>query len=485
MKQLPVKRARPGSDGRTGIAALFLAGTLAQRAMGLLLLPMFLNRLTPHDYGLVLTWTAVGTVLSIALAFGLGSPVSRALAAGANDAPYDQVVRAAARLSLWGFIASSLLGAVCIPLIRSPGLVAPVAVVATALAQGSAEMFALPFLRTRGSQAQLVGYLATLLTLGVGGRVLGVIALSGGIRAWLLADLISTGCALGLTLSFSRRTRQVARGEGEIGDIRIIRSFVPFTIHQLSLWVAALGDRLVVAGVLGPGALAVYGLSGQFESLGRQLLGDINRSAMVEYAPGRASTPRAYHLLTLQVLGSAGVVHLLSIGSTLFLYLFAPVSYAEARVVAPILLAGCIPLAVYLGFMNLVTMHGGHFTEAWRVTVPTSVASVLIVAAGASVGQTRGAAYATTLSSVLMAGLAAGLWLRTSQKSNTGSRSGMPLRGRDLYLTLAAFLALVGEAYSSFGVKLVLSSATLLVILVATARRARELGGARNGRWDA
>ena len=383
------------------VGLLFMAGTFTQRGMSFILLPFFLRFLLPSQYGQIVLWTTITTLLSVILALGLSPRVLRELLLQrAPASPSSVFVRVSRLISIAiPVVAMLVAGGFLLGSSSSWTEYAALSVVTAALHAGT-DIYALAFLRARGSIRWLSVYLAIQALVGPPIRVLMVIVWHFGVLGWLSTDIIVNlcGCLL-VNIAAGRRDLSRVR-RSQLSITHGVATVLPMTVHQTGLWAESYGDRLVVGVILSSVNVGIYGVASQFSTIVRSLLGSANTALMAEFAPQTRTELWLHRVVrrqtTWMALGIAGMAAV----SILYTYYAIPASYAQARTIAPILMGVCIPFIGYLICMNLLTMTLGNFTEPWKVTVVGGSVNLAMVAVGAILASTRGAAIGSLIGEI-------------------------------------------------------------------------------------
>ena len=232
-------------------SAVYAFGFAVQRAIGIVMLPLYTRAISPPEYG------ALGVMLSVYVALGVlfGAGLEASVVRDYFQLRSQPERRQRLMDSIWRFLvvyplaASLLLAAIAWPLMGDGEYVGPLEIALMLFAAAvntSATALPLALLRARQRLPRLpvdgIGHRRLTPTL----TVLFVVALDQGIRGWFIAGLIANAA----TLATAMRVVPWTWG-GRIhwplvwGALLFSLPLVP---HFLSHWALQLADRSVIAG---------------------------------------------------------------------------------------------------------------------------------------------------------------------------------------------------------------------------------------------
>ena len=368
-------------------SAVYSLGFTVQRAIGLLLLPVYTSVLSPSEYGtlglLMSAYVGMGMLFSLAL----DTIIVRNYFQLASDPDERQRFVDA----VWRFLVLFPVGAALVvalvawPFLGHARYVEPVDVGLTLLAAAvNAAATSIPLAILRARQ-DLRGYLWMTGVLAVGTTgltLLFVVALDQGVRGWFLATLLGNIALLVtafVVVPWNRRGRM---------DWRIVWAAVAFSLpllpHSVSHWALQLADRVVIAGIVTRSDLGIYTLAANLSSVLMMLVMALNQGFAPLYAQAGAQSGLEHKLRDTVVLQIALVVALtlgLSLLGPPLVEVMASDAFHDSAALVPWLALGYGFLGVYFVPMNGATLGAGRRQLAWvatAISAATNIALLLI-----------------------------------------------------------------------------------------------------------
>lgn len=365
----------PGTKRSLLSAAVYSLGFTVQRAIGLLMLPVYTAVLSPDEYGALGLLVAAYLGVGILLAVGLDTAIVRNYFQLA-DRPDEQQ---AFLDSIWRFLllfpaaASVVLTVGAWPFLGANGSITGVEVALmlfSAALNVAATTLPLAVLRAR---QDLRGYLwmsAVLAACTTGLTVVFVVALDQGIRGWFLATLLSNLALLAVALRVVPWNWK-GKLEWPVVSAAVLFS-LPLVPHFVSHWALQLADRGVIAGMVSGAELGIYTLAANLASVVMMLVMALNQAFSPTYARAGAQPGLEQELREVVVLQISAVVAL-TLGAALLgpsvIELVTGPEYHEASGLVPWLVIGYGFLGIYFVPMNGATLGAGRRTYAWVATV--------------------------------------------------------------------------------------------------------------------
>jgi O-antigen/teichoic acid export membrane protein len=355
-----------------------------QRAIGLLLLPLYARILTTAEYGqiglMITIMAAAGTVMGL----GLETAVFRSyvlLEGRAGD-----LQRFVNTVGLFA-IAAPLVVAVAADFAFSSIVVEAFGVPRLAVATGfvgialmtSTSVLPLAVIR---AQERLRDYLRLTFVqavLTVGLTVIFVAMLGWAVIGWMLAIAVSAAATLvgGVRVLRHRWTLEV--------DVRHLRAAllfgIPLVPHALAHWGLSLSDRLVLGYFVSPDDIGVYYAAYQF-ALPVSVLA-ISASQAMQPLFARASVDKGAHedlgrAATLQALVALAAGMLIAVMGPPLVVALLPEAYTAAADLVPWMAIGYTMFALYFIPMNAITVLSGRTTWIWVVTVVAATMNIVL-----------------------------------------------------------------------------------------------------------
>ena len=326
---------------------IYAFALVGQLAGSIISLPLLVNLMTPDAYGAAIVSASIVGLLAPVVGLGLPSAVMRVFFGGDDkptttrsaDSPEAKGPTIAARTLASATVAATLIvsiaaiGVYALWLVFdqsfeiAPAPLIAIATIATVTHTGCATLLR--------AEHRATAYVTTVLLAGVGGQIGAVVSVVGfepTVEAYLV------GFAAGNTLAAvygAARTYAYAHGLLPLHDLKEILPYsLPFVTHGVAWFALAMGDRLVIGAIDGPGSVAVYHVAYTIGSLGVLAITALGNAWMplVYGAEDRLREEiQAEAGRTLQVLGIAIAILLSMLGPPL-ISTFAPKSYSTSSV---------------------------------------------------------------------------------------------------------------------------------------------------------
>ena len=378
--QLPTSGA--GARVARGSAA-YAGAAVAQRAVGLVLLPLYARVLGPTAYGQLAIIITIAAALTTVLSFGLETALFRTYVR-LRDQPREQsqFVNAVGLFLLVVPTASvGLLLLVALHPISSFFRVDPLPMaVGMASVALSVSATVLPMVLLRADErltAYLVLSAATVVTNTA--LMVGLVVIGGmGVVGWLLASAGAAGVQLLIGLALLGHRWSLTVDWRHLGAA--LAFGLPLVPHAFSHWALTLSDRAVLGAFVSQAQIGVYNFGYQLGLPLSVLTIALHQGIMPIYA--QASMDERHRrdlgpLVTQQVL----VTLLLGFGAAALgppiVLAIMPSSFSAAAEVLPWIVLGYTFFGLYLIPMDAVSVMAGKTRWAW---VATSVAAALNVA---------------------------------------------------------------------------------------------------------
>jgi O-antigen/teichoic acid export membrane protein len=394
-----------------GDSIIYVSGTVVQRGLSLLLLPVVTRVLGVEEYGLASTASALAALLAIVYGLGMNFAIVRSYYDDSPESPsagWAALLRAQALLAGMLAVATYLTGPYWSSIFEDFGW-APALQVAVVYGYVNAlQLTAQGVLRAARRPVAFV--IATLIQLCVGSGLGIALAASHGAAGYLTGLTIGSGLAtafsLGLTYRPAKWRREVVFGGLALG--------FPFMFHTLAGWGMNLSDRLLIAFYLGLADVGRYNVAYVLATAITLILSSV-QAAWGPYYIGQLTDeakrriPPAIVLPVTAVAGAATA--LLVIAAPLLLALLAPPEFGGVDLVIPLVAAATLARAPY--FVAVIVLLDARTS---RTLAGASLAGVAVnVGINIALIPTLGlpaAAAATTLALVVQAVLV----LRTAQR---------------------------------------------------------------------
>ena len=363
-------------------AAVYTAVLAVQRAIALIMLPLFTRALDPGEYGTLGVLISVATLAGIVFAAGLEVAIVRFYFTLAGDpARQRRFVDSVWRfLTVWPLAAALVASAAAWPFVGS-GEVSRLDVVLTLVGAAlgvSASTFPLILLRARQDLRRYIAAAATptiatpLLT------VLFVVVMDLGLSGFVL------GIAVANALSLAAAAVIVPwRPEPGGFDRALVRGAVAFSVpllpHTLSHWGLQFADRAVLAGLVSTASLGRFVLAANLSAPLLMVLIALNQGFMPAYAraaTGEVGSAELRRHAVAQIVVVAGLTLAAALLGAPLAELLAPDSYAGAGALVPWIVLGYGFLGLYFVPMNGATLAAGRSRFVWVATATAAAFNV-------------------------------------------------------------------------------------------------------------
>ena len=368
-------------------AAVYTFGFAIQRAIGVLMLPLYTRAVTPAEYGALGVLLAAAAAAVILFSLGLDIAIFRRYFQLA-DSPAEQraFVDSAWRfLVVFPLVGALLVSGIAWPLVDGQRYVDGIDVLIMLLGAAlSVAATTLPMSILRAEQA-LRKYLilTAVTTLGTPFFTgLFVVVLDEGVRGWLLAMLIANGLAMLAAM------RVMPWHHGTRFDRRSIREALRFSLPLLpqsfSHWALQLADRTVIAGLVTSASVGLYSLAANLASPILTVVVAVHQGLMPVYA--KAGVRRGYD----DALRETVVRHIAAVASITLagclvgppmLDVIAPSSYYGASELVPWIMLGYGFLGLYYIPMNGATLMEGRGGFSWVATAFSATLNIGLILA--------------------------------------------------------------------------------------------------------
>lgn len=394
------------SQGRhlLGKGSIYTLGTVLQLSGSALSIPIVTRLLSPAQYGTVALALTIQLFVTTLSALGIPAAVTRIYFETESDGRSSArtLIVSTAILALGGTALALLTALVWAPLLVAGEPGAVMLGIAIAL-PGAVITASLALLRV---QERPLSFISITLTSNVGAQLLGILGLL--IERSPAAYLVGYGAAMvvgaliGVILTRAIRSRPAER--------RTLREAIAYGVptipHTLSVFVLALGDRIVVQVIAGLGAVGKYQLSYAIGSLGMNFLSSLQH-AWIPLTFGAderlrwRSLAETTALVTRLAALACGVIALAA--RPLFL-IVAPAKYDPSFLaeITAVLALSTLPWAAYLPRTQILFWTKHTKPLAW-VTPVAALANLALVAVLLPPFGLVGAAAATVLAIVLEA----------------------------------------------------------------------------------
>lgn len=385
-------------------------GNALPRAVALLLLPLYTTVLSPAEYGELSLLLSLGVAASFAFTQGVDSSLFR-FAYGLEDlrerhayalASWGRVVRNAPLIALG-------IGVLCVPLAAALPLIGIADLALVLLGYGLIAIgtyIPLSVMRVEervGDFLRLTAF-STVATSGL--TVAMVVGFDWGVRGWLVATAVAAAATIAFAARLIGAPRRDERFDGLVGDsVAAGRPLVP---HYLSHWGLQFADRAVLAGLVAPSALGVYGLAGNFAVPGLVLVQGVAQALMPRYGRLAANPSSAQEISAFasavrkQVVVVATSTALLACILPLVIRAVTPNAYHEASTVVIWLVLGYGLLGLYYIPSNMLAVTHGRPRFLAFITVACAGVNVAIVVAVSQPDNIVAAAAATPIAYFLL-----------------------------------------------------------------------------------
>jgi O-antigen/teichoic acid export membrane protein len=354
-------------------AAVYAVAAAAQRALSLLLLPLYTRALTPAEYGDLSVILSFSTAAVILLALGLDYALWRNYFALEND-PYAQLnlIWSAWVVTIISAVAGTVLFSVAALLFLGGTRIEPIDAVLGIASSGMLVIATTVPMTVLRAEQRLKDFLALTAVSGVttaAFTVGAVIFLNLGIHGWLVAALLANtfvAIAAAIVVPFRRPDPM------DWPRVRSsLRLGVPLMPHFVSHWALQLADRLALTGLVSASLVGVYSLTANLSLPALIAVQSLNQGFMPMYArAAHRSDDRAgiRAVATNQLLLTSGVCLLCAIILPPVVTVVAPPEYSTGASILPWLVLGYAFVGAYSIPMNGLTLVLGKTSFVWVTT---------------------------------------------------------------------------------------------------------------------
>lgn len=470
--------ARPARGDRfVRNGAIYVVGTIAQRGLAVLLLPLVTRVLGVDEFGVAGTAAALATLLGLVYGLGLNFAIVRVYYDDDRSAPtagWAAVVRAQAGMALLLAAATYITGPWWSGVFAEIGWVAAlkIAVLYAWLTAIQATIHGV----LRAAERPIAFLVVTTLQV-VLGTVLGIVfAGTWGAAGYIAGLTTGTGLAVAVGLALTYRRPAWSRHVLIAG----LALSLPALLHQLSGWGIDTADRLLVAAFLGVQEVAQYQVA-YLLGTAMILLLTAFQSAWAPHFIGRLTAeqrrvvPTAIIVpVTVTVTFATGLVVL---AAPYLFSLLAPPSFGSATTVTAVVASATLSRASY--FVAVVVLleqrKTGRLATASLLGMVVNIGLNLLLI---PVWGLEGAAAVTVVSAALQAVI-----VLLAAEGQTGSSLRRPTLLAVWAAGTASFvvLSLLPENGAGIAVRVGCAAALVLALLVALRSTARAFGAATSG----
>lgn len=368
-------------------ASAYSFGFMVQRGIAFLLLPVYTSVLNPAQYGEIGLLLALYSAVSVVMALGLDTHITRSYFQLEADPETRQSYIDSVWRVLVGFpiALAMLVGTLAWVLFDGAGGAAGRDVLLTLVAAAlSVSAGTLPLAVLRARQ-DLKGYLWMTGVSAIGTTtflLLAVVVWRGGVTGWMLATVVSNA----LLLVVAMVAVPWRRGGGIRWDlVKAALAFsLPLLPHFLSHWALQLADRGLLATIVSRDELGVYTLAGNVAGLVMMLVMAINQGFLPAY--GRAGTvvdtgddSELRRTVMLQITLVAVITAVAAMLAPPAILLITPTAYHGAAALIPWMVIGYGFLGLYFIPMNGATVAAGRSRFAWIATAVSAVTNLVLI----------------------------------------------------------------------------------------------------------
>lgn len=381
----PSRRADRADDAwrvAAGVVTYAVAAVL-QRAVPLLLLPVFTRILSPTEFGEVGILTTIAAAATVLVGLGLESAVFRGYLRSGGREEGSRFVTTVGGFVVAAAVAVSLLGSAFLAAPLSELLGVPVdgvrfAIVGAALVSTST-LVPQAILRAEerlGDYLQLTGLqviVTPLLTIAF------VAWFDLGSVGWMLAYMLSGGVLLIRGVLMIRQHWTPAL---DLNQLRTALAFgLPLLVHGGAHWALAVSDRAIL-GAFAPGEDVGAYYAAFVLALPVSLIAVSVSQATQPLFVNAATSPDARRRLP-KLISAHSLVVLWGATTTAvigppFAAMLLPPSYLSAGSFVPWLAIGAGLFGLYLAPMNLITLTSGTTSRVWAITAFAAIVNVAL-----------------------------------------------------------------------------------------------------------
>lgn len=458
------------SQGRRllGKGSIYTLGTVLQLSGSALSIPIVTRLLSPAQYGTVALALTIQLFVTTLSALGIPAAVTRIFfetESGGHSSARALIV-STALLALGGTALALLTALVWAPLLVAGEPGALMLGIAIAL-PGAVITASLALLRV---QERPLAFISITLTSNVGAQLLGVLGLliDRSPAAYLLGygTAMVLGALIGVVLTRAIRSRPASR--------RTLREAIAYGLptvpHTISVFVLALGDRIVVQLIAGLSAVGKYQLSYAIGSLGMNFLSSLQH-AWIPLTFGAderlrwRSLAETTALVTRLAALACGVI---ALGARPLFLVVAPAKYDPSLLaeITAVLALSTLPWAAYLPRTQILFWTKHTKPLAW-VTPAAAIVNLALVAVLLPPFGLVGAASATVLAIVFEAVL---IEIVTARVAHVPWLWSSELRHYMLGAALVAVALALPSSFAGDAVRVALASLTALALLAVVVR---------------
>lgn len=392
------------SAGRA--ALIYVAIGALQRSLAILLLPFITRLMSPAEYGLITIAVTTTSLIGTLFASAVEAVLYRALAA--QGARGGQIMRwsrtylvvllpiacCAAGGGLIVAFPSNMVAYVWALEIAAAGLV------------GALSSYALPLMRGRN---RLAAFATLALAWMISSATLKIVLLLSGLPSalgWAVGDFIGGLVAWSSALIFARPNTLTigkptdANIELPTTIVGLIRASLPLVPHRASFWALSTLSRPLLGLFVSNAGVGIFALAVNIGSIGVMLLGELNRSFLIEYSRESlpAPTRKTQGLARMQLLIAISGPAIVAAGAVAIGPLLVTEQYYPSMALSAPIMLGCVFYGLFVVPTNyLVQTAGkykwgsiGSFTGAVVIFVGTVIGGLIgnlwIVAAATTLG---------------------------------------------------------------------------------------------------
>jgi O-antigen/teichoic acid export membrane protein len=376
--------SRPISRSLTS-AAVYSVGFAVQRAIGLVMLPLYTRAISPSQYGALGILLSLYIVVGILFSAGLETSIIRNhfQLAGKPERRQQYLDSVWRFLVLYPLIAGLLLAAAVWPFLGTSRSIDGLDVLLMLLAAAfntAATTLPLAVLRAR---QDMRGYLWMTAVTALGTptlTIMFVVLFHQGIRGWFLAAVIINFAAfVAATVIVPWRPR--ADVNWRVVSAALLFS-LPLIPHFISSWALQLADRLVIAGIVSATQLGIYSLASNLASPMLMLVMALNQGFIPTYAKAGAQTGHERELSNMVTLQIAAVIGLTLCGAMLgppMVEILTAPDYHSAAPLVPWIVLGYGFLGIYFVPMNGATLGAGRRNFAWVASASSAATNIALL----------------------------------------------------------------------------------------------------------
>lgn len=364
---------------------IYGVGTVVNRLLGLLMLPLFTAYLTPQDYGVLTMLVMLGLVIQPIFGLGLGAGMGPTYFADAPNQGYD--VKGAAvtctvmLLTLSGAMLTVLGHIFAEPLsLEFFGIAAYAPLIGLSLVGVAITQVSTPFVQRLQFEKQAVAFVtvnaaAAIATVGMSATL--VVVASQGVRGMVVGQVF--GAAVGLVGAAWVASRGLTLTIRRAACVDLLRIGLPLIPGFLFLLVVFHGNKYVLQELKGLAAVGLYGVGFNLGMASAILVGAIQTAwypYFMSYVSCQAQAPPLFsRIFTYYTISVGGVVLMLyAVAHPVVVWLTAPEFHAAYRVIGPVATS-----QYFLGMFYLLLPPLYFAKEVAFVSVAQGVAAVAAV----------------------------------------------------------------------------------------------------------